>query len=416
MAKKKKKSNDVKALKKHDRIGAAKHWITTFQGPDVIEAYRKKFHVDVTTAVYDLREVKYPFNGADFEILEAEQKRVADKQARKVGVVTFDDDEIVGYPDSEFAYIAGYTSGGAPYGTTYAELETNRILDLRRELPRIPVPFSELKESEKNWAIDILNQDLDETMRLSIYLPSEQMKEETLSELCAMLTSSLDQWCDLHYKSVEFQESTPLKKVVIDELLSDIYDETVEEIYQEMLEDGFDELPTYEEAMMRAEGRFDLTETERLKLRGLRQKDMNALFGIMSKPEVMYAWEAGFTKKETRNWISTQISRYRKNGYGYFAVILKSTKKLIGQAGLLRTEANVNGEQITEIGYIFDNEYWGNGYALEAARACVDLAFHKFGLEKICATIRPENTASAKVAEKLGMKKVGVYVKVHNNK
>ena len=59
---------------------------------------------------------------------------------------------------------------------------------------------------------------------------------------------------------------------------------------------------------------------------------------------------------------------------------------------------------------------WEHGYAIEAARACVDLAFHRFGLDRLCATIRPENAASVRVAEKLGMWKIGEYVKIYQDK
>jgi RimJ/RimL family protein N-acetyltransferase len=128
----------------------------------------------------------------------------------------------------------------------------------------------------------------------------------------------------------------------------------------------------------------------------------------------MYAWEAGFNKKETRKWLNHQLARYRNDGYGYFAVSFKRGGKLIGQVGLMKTE--INGDEITEIGYIFNNKYWGMGYAIEAARACVDLAFNQFGLERVYATIRPENTASVKVTERLGMMKTGQYIKVYQDK
>ena len=52
---------------------------------------------------------------------------------------------------------------------------------------------------------------------------------------------------------------------------------------------------------------------------------MDALLAIMGKPEVMYAWEHGFAKKDVRKWINRQLTRYRKDGFGYFAVILKES-------------------------------------------------------------------------------------------
>ena len=71
--------------------------------------------------------------------------------------------------------------------------------------------------------------------------------------------------------------------------------------------------------------------TERLIIRKITRKDMGALLALMSKPEVMYAWEHGFEKKEVHQWLNRQLTRYRKDRYGYFAVILKENNKFIGQ-------------------------------------------------------------------------------------
>ena len=57
---------------------------------------------------------------------------------------------------------------------------------------------------------------------------------------------------------------------------------------------------------------------------------------MMKKAEVMYAWEAGFSKGETRKWLNRQRSSYHKNGFGYYAVTLKDSDTLIGQAVLYR--------------------------------------------------------------------------------
>ena len=76
----------------------------------------------------------------------------------------------------------------------------------------------------------------------------------------------------------------------------------------------------------------------------------------------------------------------------------------------------INGENVIEIGYIFDNTAWGHGYAQEAARACVELAFAQFGLDRLYATVCPENTASVRVAERIGMRKTGEYIKIYQGK
>ncbi len=91
-------------------------------------------------------------------------------------------------------------------------------------------------------------------------------------------------------------------------------------------------------------------ETEWLILRQSEDVDLPALYEIMHKPEVMYAWEHGFSLEETREWLNHQITHFQLGGFGYMVVLLKDTDTLIGQAGLHNTE--IEGQLVTEIGYI----------------------------------------------------------------
>ncbi len=152
-------------------------------------------------------------------------------------------------------------------------------------------------------------------------------------------------------------------------------------------------------------------ETQRLVIRKLTKDDLDPLSAIMAKPEVMYAWEHGFSRNETRKWINRQLTRYRKDGYGYFAVLLKESGEFTGQVGLMKS--TIGDNEVTEVGFIFDNNFWGGGYATEAAKACVRYGFDR-GLEKIYCSIRPENTASVRVALNLGMVKAGEHTVIYN--
>ena len=133
-------------------------------------------------------------------------------------------------------------------------------------------------------------------------------------------------------------------------------------------------------------------ETERLVIRRLTMQDTEALLAIMGKPEVMYAWEHGFTHADVVQWIERQLARYRDDGYGYFALELKGEGKVIGQAGLMKTA--INGREAVELGYILDDSYWHRGYAVEAARECLRYASADLGLAEVYCSIRPQNTAS----------------------
>ena len=160
--------------------------------------------------------------------------------------------------------------------------------------------------------------------------------------------------------------------------------------------------------------RENIQETERLAIRKLTHADFETLIAIMGKPEVMYAWEHGFSEDDVRSWIERQLTRYTKDGIGYFAVVLKESGLLIGQAGLMTTTMNEN--TIVEIGYIFNNTYWHNGYATEAAESLIAYAFNNLGLPAVYCSIRPENKASIRVAKRLGMESCGSHTVVYRGK
>ena len=311
---------------------------------------------------------------------------------------------------------------------------------------KTPVSFTELDDEQKGEAIEMLEELLGDHFMDADHIPGIKERDRILASLCEYMSESLNQWEPLQfspaaeyndprfdfgpdvgfderieimqeildaetedfdpYAEPEEPEPEAQKELIIDNGLRSAFDGIVARIVKEYKDDGI-ALPTYEDTLL-------VAETKRLRIRRLNNTDMDALFAIMKKPEVMYAWEHGFSRGDTRKWINRQLTRYRKDGYGYFAVISKESGKLIGQAGILKSE--LDGEDIVEVGYIFDDSVWGHGYAIEAARACVDLAFDRFGVDKLYATIRPENEASVKVAVKLGMKKIGIYVKIYQDK
>ena len=121
MAKKKKKSL-TRTQKKESRIARARNWLPTYEGNKVVRAYRKKFCVDIICAVRELLEIGYEFKpGYVDSLLKSEAARIEQLKAKKAEkrLAEEQDDE----QDDRFYYIAGYTSGGAPYGLTWEEME-----------------------------------------------------------------------------------------------------------------------------------------------------------------------------------------------------------------------------------------------------------------------------------------------------
>ncbi len=106
--------------------------------------------------------------------------------------------------------------------------------------------------------------------------------------------------------------------------------------------------------------------------------------------------------------------RYTRDGYSYWAVIEKQSGKFIGVAGLLAEKAD--NQDYIGVGYIFNKEFWHQGFAFECASACKDYAFNKLHVRLLTAQIRPDNTSSRKVAEKLGMTIIKQFDKLYRGK
>lgn len=128
--------------------------------------------------------------------------------------------------------------------------------------------------------------------------------------------------------------------------------------------------------------------------------DLDFMAEMLGDPEVMRFWPRPHSREDTACWIERQIGRYRDDGYGPWLVLNKETGAPIGETGL--AEQEVDGVKETEVGYIFHKPYWGNGYATEAANACLDYA-KQLGKTRIIALIQPVNEPSMRVAQRLGM-------------
>jgi ribosomal-protein-alanine N-acetyltransferase len=142
-------------------------------------------------------------------------------------------------------------------------------------------------------------------------------------------------------------------------------------------------------------------ESPRLSLREFQLEDLDALAAILSDREAMRYYPMSFDRAAVADWIQRNRTRYANDGYGLWAMILKSTCELIGDCGLVRQSVDTVDE--IEIGYHVRRDLWNQGYASEAARACRDFGFANLEVDRLISLIRPENLASRRVAEKNGM-------------
>lgn len=142
-------------------------------------------------------------------------------------------------------------------------------------------------------------------------------------------------------------------------------------------------------------------ETSRLRLREFVPQDVDALSAVLGDPVAMQYYPAPFDRKGVEEWIERNRSRYQSDGYGLWAMVLKDSGELIGDCGCFLRD--IDGRDDIEIGYHVRRDLWGNGYATEAAQACMQYAFTKLGVDRVISLIRPENVQSRRVAEKNGM-------------
>ena len=152
-----------------------------------------------------------------------------------------------------------------------------------------------------------------------------------------------------------------------------------------------------------------ILETERLILRKMTQEDYPALCRMLQDPLCMYAYEHAFSDEEAQAWLDRQLTRYREDGFGLWAMVRKDTGEMIGQCGL--TMQPWKEESVLEIGYLFRRDAWHRGYATEAARACREYAFSVLGTREVCSIIRDTNLASQNVARRNGMTPRDTWVK-----
>jgi len=139
--------------------------------------------------------------------------------------------------------------------------------------------------------------------------------------------------------------------------------------------------------------------TNRLILRIFRLDDFEAHAAICADPEVMRYIRAGPLSRSDAWWqLARYVGHWQLRGYGMWAVVERSTNRLIGHLGFLHPE----GAEGFELGWALARDAWGRGYALEGTRAAVNHAFTALGRDHIACVIRPENARSIRLAERLG--------------
>ena len=131
--------------------------------------------------------------------------------------------------------------------------------------------------------------------------------------------------------------------------------------------------------------------------------DLDAMAGLLGDPEVMRHYPAPKTRDEAAAWIAWNRRNYADYGYGLW-IIETHAGDFVGDCGLTRQV--VNGLTKLEVGYHVSPGWQGAGIATEAAAACRDYVTEHLDERELIALVHPDNHASQRVAEKIGMRRV----------
>ena len=150
-----------------------------------------------------------------------------------------------------------------------------------------------------------------------------------------------------------------------------------------------------------------ILETHRLLMRDFIEADWQAVFTYQSDPLYLrYNDWTHRTQKDVCEFIQIFIDQQKDQPRTKFqlAVVLKEESRLIGNCGI-----RVNDREMREanIGYELNTQYWGQGYATEAAQAILKFGFEKLRMHRIWSWCVAENVASVRVLEKIGMLREG---------
>lgn len=147
-------------------------------------------------------------------------------------------------------------------------------------------------------------------------------------------------------------------------------------------------------------------ETQRLQLRQWNiASDLEAFSRINQDPKVMEFFPSTLTKEQTLSLLENIQTHFNTHGFGIFACTLSSSRELLGFVGLNTPTFAAHFTPCIEIGWRLGSQFWGKGYATEAAIAVLDYALNQLNIpsEKIVSFTTRHNIRSRHVMEKIGL-------------
>jgi [ribosomal protein S5]-alanine N-acetyltransferase len=146
-----------------------------------------------------------------------------------------------------------------------------------------------------------------------------------------------------------------------------------------------------------------ILQTDRLRLRKFTLADAPFILELLNEPAfIQNIGDRGVrTVQDAEQYLEKgPLTSYARHGFGLWCVELTETGDQIGMCGLIKRDALAD----VDLGYAYLPQYWGCGYAAEAALACREYARAPLGLKRLVAIVDPANQGSIRVLEKAGMK------------
>lgn len=143
--------------------------------------------------------------------------------------------------------------------------------------------------------------------------------------------------------------------------------------------------------------------TDRLILRQWREDDLEPFAAMNADPEVMRFFPRRLDREASDAMAHRLSLMIDEQGWGLWAVEVAGVAPFIGFIGLAPVPFSAHFTPAVEVGWRLDKAYWGRGYAPEGARAALDHAFTRIGLDEVVSMTIPANRASQRVMQKLGM-------------
>lgn len=146
-------------------------------------------------------------------------------------------------------------------------------------------------------------------------------------------------------------------------------------------------------------------QTQRLIIRDIEKTDVEGIFALDSDPEVLRFIGTPVMKErsEAENVIAWIRKQYQENGIGRWAMEERTTGRFIGWTGL-KLEKQIRPFHYYDLGYRLIRTYWGQGYATESARACLNHGFEVLNYPEISAVAEAKHNASNHILRKIGLK------------